>query len=153
LRRLLFYSHSFAPILSLEPVAKRAETPCKASCFQFASELRSGVASLLLVPFKKLPMGFNGRMTKATLAFRELSGSDPASNSLQAQTAVARDLSLRQSFSHLFHRDIVALPAPLAILLLTLPYAWNRRRSSFVPFWCLLQRRRYANVRSCRLVN
>jgi len=38
---------------------------------QFAPELRSVVASLLPALFNKLPMGFNGRMTKATLASRE----------------------------------------------------------------------------------
>ena len=62
----MLYTLLFAPVLLLEPVAKRVGTAREASCLQFAPELRSVVASLLPALFNKLPMGFNGRMTKAT---------------------------------------------------------------------------------------
>jgi hypothetical protein len=113
---------------------------------QFAPELRSVVASLLPALFNKVPMGFNGRMTKATLAFRELIGFEISSNRLPAQTTLAGDLALRQPVSRLLHREVIAFKTPLAVLLLTLSCACNRR-SGRVFLLCGLRSRLYLNSR------
>ena len=87
----------------------------EASRLQLAPELRGVMASLLPALFQILTMCFNGRVSKVSLAFREIPGFDPTSDGFPAEATLPPYLSLRQALAHLFHHDLVALQPPPAV--------------------------------------
>jgi hypothetical protein len=92
----------------------------EALCLQFAPELRCFVAPLLPALLKIFAMNFNGRVSKASPAFRKAIGPEPTANGLSAEATLATDFSSGQALANHFHDRFIAIQTPLAIVTLHL---------------------------------